>query len=449
MGEGSAISFVGNLLLKLGTVASSIILLRYVSVSDYGLWQILLSVVSFASLATLPSFESLMIADLSLELGKKREDVYKAIFKQSFILLSVLGAMAGMGLFFAAPFISRFSGLDISFLLRILAFQFFLAPLQRSYFLAFYSHLKYGLVHGAKITHRGGYLILLAVFVFWKNMGITGIVLAHTLSILVSIAFFFPSFFKITRHLFTITEDSGYSLWRTFRAHGKWALIGDYFDDIAGSVRPWIIGYFLGLEGLAIVTVAMNLYGEMVTLLPLNQILGPLIPREAEERKSRLPFILERSIKYSFWFYLLSGAVAFFAVPPLVSIIFPQYVSSMPLFRILLFALLPLPFSVVMYHAFYALKAQKTLFIASSGIKLGMAFFLLPFFVRIFRLWGIAAELIVHAGVLAIARYRFLRNIYPVFRIRFRNLFFADRDDIMLLARIWSAWKEHAYSKKI
>lgn len=449
VGEGSAISFVGNLLLKLGTVASSIILLRYVSVSDYGLWQILLSVVSFASLITLPSFETLMIADLSSELGKKREDVYKAIFKQSFFLLLALGFLAGTGLFLAAPVVSRFSGLDITFLLRILALQFFLAPLQRSYFLAFYSHLKYGLVHGAKITQRGGYLALLAMFILWKDMGITGIVLAHTLSILVSIAFFFPSFFKIARRLMAVREDARYSLWRTFRAHGKWALVGDYFDDIAGSARPWIIGYFLGLEGLAVVTVAMNIYGEMVTLFPLNQIFGPLIPREMEERRERMPFILERSIKYSFWFYALSGVAAFFAVPPLVSIIFPQYVSSMPLFRVLLFALLPLPFSVVMYHAFYALKAQKILFIASSGVKLSMAFFLLPFFVRVFRLWGVAAELIVHAGVLAIVRYRFLRGIYPAFRIRFRNLFFVDRNDMMLLARIWSAWKEHTYSEKI
>lgn len=448
VGEGSAISFVGNLLLKFGTVASSIILLRYVSVSDYGLWQILLSVVSFASLATLPSFETLMIADLSSELGKKHEGVYKAIFKQSFFLLLALGFLAGTGLFLAAPSVSRFSGLDITFLLRILAFQFFLAPLQRIYFLAFYSHLKYGLVHGAKITHRGGYLLLLLFFVLWRNMGITGVVLAHTLSIVASLAFFFPSFFKIARRLFIIHEDGRYSLWQTFRAHGKWALVGDYFDDVAGAARPWIIGYFLGLEGLAVATVALNLYGEMVTLLPLNQIFGPLIPREMAERKERMPFILERSMKYSFWFYVFSGIAAFFAVPPLVAAVFPNYMVSMPLFRVLLAALLPLPFSVVMYHAFYALQAQKTLFAASSGVKFGMTVGGLPFFLKAFRLWGVAAELIMHAALLAAVRYYFLRKVYPAFRLHFPSLFFIDRDDMMLLARIWSAFRVKVFSSR-
>jgi O-antigen/teichoic acid export membrane protein len=437
VGEGSAISFFGNLALKFGTIASSIILLRYISVSDYGLWQILLSVVGFATLFTLPSLETLLIADLSSELGRKREDIYKAIFKQSSLLIFVLGAIGGVGLFFAAPLISYITGLEITLLLRILSASFILNPLQRSYFLAFYSHLRYGLVHGTKIVHRGGYIILLVFFVLWLDMGITGIVLAHTLSVLFSLLFFFPFFLKICVSLKNIPQDIHYSLWRTFRTHGKWALVGDYFDDIAGSVRPWILGYFLGLEGLAVVTVAMNLYGEMVTVIPLNQILGPLIPREMEERKERMPFILERSIKYLFWFYAAAGVTAFFAAPPLVAVIFPQYVASMPLFRVLLPTLLILPFSMVFYYTFYALKAQKSLFLASSGVKLTFSFFALPLFVWIFRAHGVAVELISHSLTLAYARYAFLKKIYPEFMLRPRHLFLWDSDDRMLMKRVF------------
>ncbi len=435
IGEGSIIFAVGNIILKVVAVLSTILVLRYISVYDYGIWKLASSILGVAAFFTLVGAENVLLADLSRELGRRREDIYRALFGQSLRVLFFLGCAVSVGLFFAAPLISAAAGLELTMPLRVLAFFFILSGINRAYFLAFYSHLKYVHVQGMKIIARAAYVALLAIFIFYFDAGLMSIVYAYVLSYVVQLAVFAPSFLNTVAYLKAYEPDARVALLDIFKRHGKWALFTNYVEDLVGAARPWIIGYFLGVEAVAIISIAMTILGEVINAVPLSQALSPVMPREVDE-KERFKFLFGRGLKYSVWFYVLLAFAAYFAAPPAVALLFPNYNASVPLFQMLLVALPAVPFSIFATQAFYALKSQRELFIATTSARSVMIPIVLPALVKFFGAAGAIAEYIATSYMLAVSRVVALRRKFPELYPPLLSLIRFDATDAFLLKRI-------------
>lgn len=433
--KGGIIMTGGNVILKIFAILATVIILRYISVYDYGLWKLILAVLGSVGLLTLPNIENFLIADMARELGRKREDMYTALFQQASFLIFALGCAAAVGLFFAAPVISFFTKLSITFPLQILSLSFVFSAIQRIYFIVFYSRLEFLHVQGMKILYRAAYLAALPVLIFYFELGFMSIVYAYVFSLALPLMVYAIHFAKLLRGIWRAEYEVNFSLWRAFKTHGKWALLTTYAEDIVGSVRPWIIGYFLGVEAVAIIMAAQSLFGEIVNAVPLSQILAPIIPREVD-RENRFRLIIERSIKYSLWFFVAAGIVAFFVVPPLVGVLFPNYVSAIPLFSVILLALPAVPFSILTTQAFYALKAQRELFISTVTPRAVTIPVVLPLFLKAFGMMGAVAEYIITAYSIAFMRMRSLRRIAPEFRFSLATLIQFDTTDRIFAERI-------------
>lgn len=436
IGEGGIISFSGNFLLKLTAIFSTIVVLRYLSVYEYGLWQLVLGILSLFSAVTLPSISDVFVADLSRELGRKREDIYKAIFGQISLLMIGLGILSATLLFFAAPLITKASGFSFDFILRVLSLYLIFDALQGIYVIAFYSHLRFFYYQSLKVVNRILYLILASALLIYFKMGILGVVYAYVFSSGISLIIYLPAFVSTVRYLINVPADINYSLWEMFRAHGKWAMIRDYAEGGLFSARPWIIGYFLGVEAVALVSLAFALFGELMTIIPLNQVLAPIIPREMED-KFRFKKLIEKGIKYTMWLYLGMGLAAYFAMPYFVEFFFPKYVPSLPLFNILLLYMPAVPFLLMTERVFYAVKAQKELFISTILPKASSLLLAMPPLLKFFGIFGTAFEFLISNFMIAFARMRYIKSASGlIIRIAPLELFKLDSEDRLLLGRI-------------
>jgi O-antigen/teichoic acid export membrane protein len=432
------ISFSGNFLLKLVAVFSTIIVLRYLSVYEYGLWQLALGILSLFSALTLPSISDVFVADLSRELGRRREDIYKAIFRQISLLMIGLGFLSATFLFFIAPLITEISGFSFTFILRLLSLYLIFYAIGGIYSTAFYSRLKFFQYQSFKVANRLIYLLLVLLLVVYFDLGLVGVVYAYTFSSLILLIIFMPSFIDVLRYSEGVSPDFHYSLWSMFRAHGKWAVVRDYAEGGLFSARPWIIGYFLGVEAVALVSLAFALFGELMTVIPLNQVLAPIIPREVED-KFRFKKLIEKGIKYTMWLYLGMGIAAYFAMPYFVELFFPKYLPALTLFNILLLSIPAVPFLLMTERVFYAVKAQKELFISTIFPKVGGLFLILPPLLKLFGIFGTVYEFIVSNLLIAFTRMRYIKAVSGLsVKVSPVELFRFDAEDKLLLNRIIS-----------
>jgi len=264
-----------------------------------------------------------------------------------------------------------------------------------------------------------------------------GVVYAYVFSVFFSTIIFFPFCVRTLSYLKETVTDNTYSLWHTFRTYGKWALFTGYFNNLFGSTRPWIIGYFIGVEAVAVFAVAVTLFGEVMNILPLRQIFAPVIPRYVEN-KEKFKFLYERTIKYSLWFYGIVGAGAYLVAPYFVGMLFPKYVSSLPFFNILLISLVALPFGVITMQTFYAMKAQKKLFV-STVIPKSIGILILPILLIPMGLYGAAFVQIGISFGVGYMRVRYLSKMVPELRFSLKKLVVFDQKDNFLLQRVVGA----------
>jgi len=318
-----------------------------------------------------------------------------------------------------------------------LSVYFILMSVQRFYSLVFSAHWKFIQIQTTTIVNRVSYLLLLVLFILFLDKGLIGVVYAYVFSFIPSTIFLFIPCLKTLRYLKDVVMDSTYSLWSIFKEHGKWALFTDYFNNFFASVRPWIIGYFISVDAIAIFSVAMSLLGEIMGVVPLRQIFAPIIPRYIDDTK-RFQFLYQRVMKYSLWFYFSVGIFVFLVAPFFVKIFFPQYVASLPFLNILLISLIALPLGVITTHIFYALKIQKRLLI-STIIPRAAAIIFLPLLLNKFGLyWAAIVQVSASLGVGFVSVYS-LHKVMPNIKISLKELIKFDYDDSLLLRRIFGA----------
>jgi len=432
--KGGILFSINKLIEIIISLVSGFLVIELLSVYDYGLWRLILSALSIFLIFTFPAITQITIYDTSVEYGKQNFKNYKAILKQYSYLSLGLGALLCLILFFSAPIISIVTGKNLTLFFQIVSFSILAGGIMNIYYVFFYSDLRLKTIAALKILSQVLNTVLIFIFLLFLKMGLKGMALAYTLPSLIIVFVFLPIFIKKASFLRKIEEGDRKIFWQGLKKHGKWALSEDYLTEFLANLRPWIIGYFLGVNSVAMFSIAQSFYGVVASSLPLDQVMKSVIPRTIAD-KEKFNRLFQKSIKYSTWIYTAFLIFSFIFAPTFIRIVFPKYIPATPLFYIFLFNLLPLGASVILSEVFYSLKAQKGLF-TSSLVKVFSTSIILPLFILLFGVKGAVLEFTLSAYLLFLARYFMIKKFKPDISINLLELFKFDEYDKIMLSRI-------------
>ncbi len=423
--RGVAISGIGSVIIRLTDFIIAILILRWLSIFEFGLYRLVLSAQDLFSGFFLSGLDNVVVSDVSRGLQRDARGA-KSLYT-TFLGFLILIGVALWALFFFGNnvLLSRFGITEES--AKIVSFLFLFAPLETIYNLKFSILLDFGWGTAYRVvrdfSRLGSLVILLSYFSSGIDSALWSLVIARLLPLsIILIAYRRDSLLVLP----TISEVRN-SLKILFLKHGKWALLDDFVMNAGKNIRPFIIRHFAGVEAVAIFSVAQNLLAHSGSLFPIRDVLTPIFPRIADKPEQLISKI-NRSAKYAVWAHVALGIAAAMGAPILVYLFFPKYILALPLFYILLVGLPFLGFRSVLLPVFYALKQQKNLF-RLTIFRLVLIMALSIILVSIFGVWGAALESLLMGIILTPVFVRALRKILPDWRFSLRDLIILDNYD--------------------
>lgn len=425
IGEGVFWFGSNSIILKAIGLTSIFLILRRLSVYEYGVSELVFSVVAMMNLFLLPGLNDLILSEFGREKGQENLGAMKRLFFDYAKLGLILGIILWVILFFGADIISGYYGKNIATLFKISSFLFLIFVFKSLMKLIFSIYLKFFTISLFNFFEELAKLGFLTLFFFYFNLGLSGLFLANVLSQILALFIFIPPFLNIYyRDFSAVPIAEGVSLKQIIFRHGKWAVLIEYISSLGDNLRLWLIKFLLGTEMVGLFSVAQGLYSHTSALFPLNTVVKPIIPQYFHE-KEKFYRLITKSIKYQFLGYVFIGLIAFFLFPPIIVWLFPNYASSMFIFKGLLPTLLIISFGGIFTYVFYAIRAQKR-FTFNLIIRIFSILLFLLLFVYFFGPMGIIFEFVLTAFIFTWDRYRGLRKLIPDFKLSFQDFFSLD-----------------------
>jgi O-antigen/teichoic acid export membrane protein len=305
----------------------------------------------------------------------------------------------------AAPYIRELSGIDIVTIMQVLAISVFAIGAKQAYGLALHSRMQFVHVQAMKTIDRLAYLIWVVVFLVVFERGVEGVVYAYVLSSLTSLTLYAPYLYSLYRGMLANQSKDDWQPFVTSSwGRGRWVIGTDLVNTFTGTVWPWIVGFFLGVEAVGTIGIVLLLLGQVSSFVPISYVLRAVLPRTVESPE-RLREWLFRSMKFSMWGHMLSGVLAFGACMILFPWWFPQHVAALPLFAALLLSLPLRGLATSASEWFYATGHQQDFFLVSAVPKV-VILAALPLFLFAGGIVGYALWYLLSADVMLYARMR-------------------------------------------
>lgn len=431
--EGVTVIFFSTLILHaLGTLVA-VILIRSLGMYEYGLLTLALSAFAISSLF-LNFGGDLITTDISREIGKQRLDRAKNILINFAKIQMLVSFILFFVVFFSSGTIAARYNKVVGELVKIWAFLLIPAGIKNIFGVTFRSQLKFKSLSIMQTMESVIQLILVLWFILLMKKGVVGAIFTYPLSLLGGILLVTPLFIKHTKQFRELKKAEGNLFLDNLKTHGKWVIATDSLKTLVGNARPWLIQFFLGVEVVAIYEVAKKALEFVISLVPLRDVLTPIVSQEVENLE-KIQKIVFRSLKYSLVLSLPLSLLAFITAPFVFGILFPAYSASVSIFRIIILAAIINSFTIFQGPLFYALKAQKYLFYLQifSLFSIGI---LASIFIYLFGLIGIALEFVFTNLFIAIFLYICMKKIVPEIKLDLRNLLVYDDYDKTFFKKI-------------
>lgn len=431
-GSSAAVKAVG--------IANTILVLRLLSVYEYGLYHLVLAAYGLASVFFLSGFDQIVLADLMRAKGEGDPGRARRIFSEFFLLKAGIGAALFFAVFFGARAVGSWYGADIAHLVRIISLLFLLVPLERAMNMVFNYHLSFRAMSLYTLTEEALKLVALLFFIFVAGMGVSGVVLAVVSASAGAFVVFLPRAVRLFGAIpvpipVPMRQESGrgpaFLLVSAFSDYGKWAVGFRYLGDFQRHLRPWLIRFFLSTEAVGIFAIAENMYGQVVGLVPLVNVFVPAVAQHIADRTG-IRKLLYVCVKYGTPFFVILGIASVPALWVLIYAVFPQYAEALPVFYIFLLTAFTAGVSNILMAVFYAERRQRAhFFIMASTVAVTLIFGIL--LIPAFGVAGIAMEFVISAFFFNGARLWYLFRRYPELRFAPRLLFSFGAEDKALL----------------
>lgn len=438
--EGTFWTSFYSMMTKIVSIVSAVVVLRYLSISEYGLSELATSVVAMLSIFMLPGMLQVIIADVSSSLGKGEGGRAKEILHNFFRLQIILSLFAFLLMFFIHLLATNIFTENVSSAIFILSFSFLLVPL-RNLFTIIFIVTKSFYAQGIFSFLDELFRLFLILFLFnYTEMRLEGVFLGSVIGQCLATVIIFPLFLKLYKPINIHIKTQTQNIFESLILHGKWSVFSSYFNTFGQNMRLWIIQLFLGTNAVSIFSLALNMFIHTQSLVSLSGTMSPIIA-EHNADKRLINKIVSKAIKYQFIVFgvISLGGVIF--MPVLVNYLFPKYITALPIYYIFLFTMIPTSFAGVFTAMFHAKKAQKSLF-NSISIKNAFIVLLSVIFVPIFGIIGSVIEYFITSTFFAIERYFSLKKIYIDFNLNLKDMLKYDDLDKKIVNKIFSKYKK-------
>ncbi len=434
LGNGVFWTTFGNFFIKIFSLFSTLLVLNRFGVYEYGLLELVMSVISVFSIFLLSGLNDVAVSDIGVEKSNQNYTRVQGLFWNFFRLQLLLAIIAWSIVFFGAHLLSIYVSSNIALFLKVASFSFLISPFRSMFMLLCNININFFYQSLYSFLEEAFKLLCLVIVFFVFNMDIEGVILARVLGELLPLIFMTPVFKKQLLYLGGKMKKEKIHFFYFFSKHGKWGLFSRYIDTLGKNIRIWIIKVMLGTEAVGLFAIAEGLFSHTASLLPIGRVVNSAIPQYIN-KKETLYKLIKKAIKYQIIGYTFVGMGAYVFFPPILRYLFPDYVNSIPLFLFMLPMLIPVSFASIFTAMFFAYKAQALLFKAIIKRVL-YTIILTPITIVFFGINGVAISYFFVVLLFVIDRYFVLKTISVGFCIDVKDFIRFDETDRMLLKMI-------------
>ncbi len=431
--RGITLGSISTIVLRLSDFFSAIFLLRFFSVYEYGLYRLSMALYDFFSVLFVSGMDNVLMSDIA---GSYREnrDRAKQLMSNYVAFLAVVGVFLWGVLFFLAPLFQSWVDGNVQYV-RITSFLFLLVAVDAFFRIHFNVFFDFRWVFGSRIAKSFFRLVsLLVLFAF----GILSVETALWSIILSGVFVGLGALIFYQRpYLFALKGCLRFSsMWGVVRQHGKWAVAEDAVNSLNQGIRTFLIKVIIGTEAVALLSIAQNLLSYAKSILPIRDILFPLLPGKLN--KGITAFQLSKITKYSILLYcgILLGALFF--IPPFVFFVLPRYLSALPVFLILSFGLPFFGVRSISPPVFYMFQQQRSAFFITLN-RTALSLLLAAGLVYFFGIYGLAVEMLLTGVFTAMSYLSLLKRIVPGTSLYLKDLVKLDRYDKDVVTKLFSS----------
>lgn len=432
---GEAVNSFFLLATKPLTLVNSFVTIGILSFYEFGIYKLVISFQGMVSGFSINFLDNLVLNEMNVCHGEKCPEKSKSVFREYVWAKLIVGGILTTSVFFLADLISTYYGEDIAVWIRIISFLFLVENIKSLIIIFLQYRLNFFLSSFYTFAYEGIKLVLIFLLYRYREFGVTELLFLSVFTHILVIPFMLPA---VIRGYVKKEEDDGMCgktgslLWLLMKRCGGWTVARYYLLNFSQNIRPWLIKWFLGVEAVAIFSVAVSFLGSLKSLISFNS-LKVYLPRELgnEEKMKAIVIRGGRYITYIFVGIFISGTVA---VPLAIHFFFPKYGLSLPYFYIISISMLFFGVSTITGQILYSLRRQKELFFTALAGLVSTVFFSVLLAPR-FGLYGIAGEFLFTQIAVFLLSYALLLKNRPDLRFSLRGLFVLDEYDKIFLRK--------------
>jgi len=407
---------------------SFLVMVRELTMYDYGNLQLLFSLIGPAVTITSLGLNQLITSDIAVYRGAADVTRMRRLIADYVWVVSILTAVLILAAWLFQDGIKGLVSADLQtyfFLLCLLIISQIIQNTSSVILTAFERFGELSLYQFAEGVVR--LLVLLSLYVVSEFS-------LYTVSIAYIIGKFVPSLvsvFSIRKILrkFELSKDKPFMLIaNVMKKHGKWDMVSVVLSTSVGNLWPWIVRTFAGTGAVAVYAFSQKIYSTVVGVLPLRSVLFPVISTEIHKGRKYVENIVTKAKKYLFFAYLAAIILLAIVLAPALNWFFPEYVSAYWVIMIMMTHLFIDVYSLGQTAVLYAHKKQKDLF-AVSVFSVVMAVVSQISLIYLFGIWGMVAAWLLTSLVIAFLRELVVQKKTGLRLWNWRSFFIYDEFD--------------------
>ncbi len=258
---------------------TSFLVLRTLSLYQFGLYQLILSVTIFIDSFDSGLYDDIVGNEIVRGVAEKRHSHAKRMFNEIFILKTAIGVISFAILLFGAQLIAQHYGKDIASYLRIISAIVLLNAILSVEGIVFKAGISF-VAFGSETLKEMVKLVFLGWF--WLNGGfaIQEVLLATVVAATVAFVYVTVFFIREYWRLFGgVVSEKAWLLIRLTRQHGLWVILRYGVSKISKPMDIWLVRLFLSTEAVALYSFTINLIAYIQTAFP-DQVFTSFLPFE-------------------------------------------------------------------------------------------------------------------------------------------------------------------------